>query len=381
MSFDTMRAVSALVAVSLASTMAACVGGTEGAGSGLSGETEGSGTNTVSGVSRLSVSGTQILDPSKKPVVLRGWNWGQWGSVQPQDGTDAAAQGATVVRILLRWWGQYGDAATDSRDQAVTSHINPANLATLDQAIQEAANAHLWVDLAVDSNCGQASVNNDTVAYCGAASDGSPANFYNTPAMKQEFIEVWQFLVARYKNTPYIGMYEILPEPSFTCSANGCKDYTSAPTFYASVIPHIRAIDPVTPILVGPDNGYDVRQMATAYIPGVSGLIYTADFLSFASQHPEWLSNVTSFRTARNVPIFTQQLGVPSSSTNAETTADTMFTDLAADGIGWTWWTYREMHNPNGGGYAPFYLDGNNEWQKNMVGGAPWLNTITSHLK
>ena len=147
--------------------------------------------------------------------------------------------------------------------------------------------------------------------------DGTPANFYNSPAMKQEFIEVWQFLAGRYKNTPYIGMYEILPEPSFTCSASGCQDYSSAPTFYASVIPSIRAIDPVTPILVGPDNGYDVRQMATAYIPGVSGLIYTADFLKFASTHPEWLTNVTNFRTAKNVPIFIQQLGVQSSAGGA----------------------------------------------------------------
>ena len=252
--------------------------------------------------SRLSVSGAQILDPNGTPIILRGWNWGQWGTAQPQDGADNVTQHANVVRVPLRWWGQYGDPSVDAYQDGAPGNIEPGHLTALDAVIQEATAAHLWVDLFVDSNCGQASVSNDTASYCGTVG-GSPANFLNDPAMKQKFVDVWTFLAGRYKDTPYIGMYEILPEPSFTCTATACSDYSTAPTFYASIIPSIRAVDPRTPILVGPDNGYDVRHIATAYIPGVSGLIYTADFLSYASTHPEWLSYATSFRTAKNVPI------------------------------------------------------------------------------
>jgi hypothetical protein len=77
------------------------------------------------------------------------------------------------------------------------------------------------------------------------------------------------------------------------------------------------------------------------------------------------------------VPIFIQQLGVRSSDMNAQTTANTMFTDLAGDSIGWTWWTYREKGQPNGGGYAPFYLDANNLWQEDKS----WLSVIASQFQ
>src|SRR5438270_8239198 len=48
---------------------------------------------------RLSVSGRQILDPARHPIILRGYNWGEWGTVQPQDAAENLAQGANSVRI------------------------------------------------------------------------------------------------------------------------------------------------------------------------------------------------------------------------------------------------------------------------------------------
>lgn len=327
-------------------------------------------------VARLSVSGTRILDPSGNTILLRGWNWGRWGSVQPQDGSDNVLQGANVVRIPLRWWGQWGDASIDSRSDASPGHIDPAHLAQLDQTLLEASNSHLWVDLFVDSNCGQASVTNDTADVCGTGNDGKPANFMNDPATKQKFVELWQFLVARYKDKPYLGMYEILPEPNFTCTDSGCSDYSTAPTFYASIIPSIRALDARTPILVGPDGGYDVRQIATADIPNVSGLIYTGNFLDNAAAHPDWVSYATNFQSAKNVPVFIQQVGVRKSDTDAVTMATTLLTKLNANNLGWTWWTYREENSPSGQGYAPWYVNGSGAWVENPT----WLTMITDEF-
>ncbi len=79
---------------------------------------------------RLSVSGANVLDPQGRPIVLRGYNWGQWGTVQPQDAADNVAQGANSVRIPLRWWGDWRDGV-DSRDVASPGHIDPAHLAIL----------------------------------------------------------------------------------------------------------------------------------------------------------------------------------------------------------------------------------------------------------
>nr|MBP7915473.1 hypothetical protein [Vitreoscilla sp.] len=35
---------------------------------------------------RLTVSGSQLLTPDGKPIWLRGFNWGRWGTALPEDG-------------------------------------------------------------------------------------------------------------------------------------------------------------------------------------------------------------------------------------------------------------------------------------------------------
>jgi len=309
--------------------------------------------------------------------VLRGWNWGQWGAMQPQDAADNAAQGANVVRIPLRWWGNWGDGTIDARMDSAPGHIDPAHLAVLDEMIAAASAQHLWIDLFVDSNCGQASLENDTIAACGTGDDGLAANFLNDPVDKQKFVEAWQFLVQRYAQTPSIGMYEILPEPNFTCTQSGCADWSAAPTFYGSVIPAIRALDPRTPILVGPTGAYELRKIETAYLPGVDGVIYTGNLLDAASRKPELVAAATDFRAAHGVPVFIQQVGVRQSGADASAIADTILSRLAADGIGWTWWTYRELKS-NGVGFAPYWLNSSDgTWQLN----AAWLTLLSGKLR
>jgi len=335
----------------------------------------GCGKDDDSKPARLSVRGADILDPDGAPIVLRGWNWGQWGTVQPGDAADHVQQGATVVRIPLRWWGNWGDGSIDARKDDAPGHIDPDHLAVLDQMIQSATEQHLWVDLFVDSNCGQASVDNDTIADCGTGADGLAANFMNDAATKQKFVEVWEFLAARYAKTPYIAWYEILPEPNFTCTKDGCTDWSAAPAFYASIIPVVRAIDPRTPILVGPAGGYLLRKIDTAYIAGVDGLIYTGNLLNSASQKPDLVAAATDFRTAHQVPVFVQQVGVRQAEPDASTAATTILSLLNQDGIGWTWWTYREQHS-KGDGYAPMWLDDAGAWRQN----GDWLTVISTQL-
>src|SRR5215468_1277085 len=204
-------------------------------------------TNTASPaiaqVGRLSLQGEHILALNGVEIKLRGWNWGQWNTVlagdlasqgypnanpsDPSDGLDAANQGANVVRILLRWWGKWGDNVdrfglpVDSRDESVAGHVSAQALALLDDEISEATRHGLWVVLAVDSNCGQESPDDDdpSKTYCNDTVHGvDHANFVNDPAMKTEFMEIWAHLADTYKSHPRIAMYEILPEPQFGCT-------------------------------------------------------------------------------------------------------------------------------------------------------------------
>ena len=333
---------------------------------------------------RLSVAGPEIHDPAGKNLVLRGWNWGEWGYEQPQDGADNAAQGANVVRIPLRWWGVYESQApgtpaekkVDSRSDGDPGHIEPAHLKELDAMVLQAACAGLWVDLFVDSNCGQASAANGPASYCGAVANGDAKNFSNDPASANLFAEVWEFLVDHYKTQPFIGMYELLPEPQMGCTKKPC-DWTAAPAFYTPLIDRVRKLDALTPLMVGADGGYDVAHIDTAYVDR-PGLIYTGDFLSFGSSHPEWVAQyVSAFRSAKQAPVFIQQVGVKHTDPDAMNRVTTILGALDDASIGWTWWTYREKVG-TGQGFAPYWID---KTTGMWASDPQWLGLITAKLK
>jgi|SRR5579863_1754619 len=316
-------------------------------------------------VARLAVNGTQIIDEHGKPIALRGFVWGWWGTVQPNDAADNARQGATVVRIPLRWWGPY-PPGMDSRSDNAPGHIDPAHLAVLDGMIHQASAAHLWIDLFVDSDCGQASLQFDTAANCGVAASRQPDNFGNDPTMLREFEELWAFLAARYKATPYVGMYEPLPEPGEASLG------LNAPAFYSALIPLIRAADPATPILIGPQPDYRMDKIANAWL-STPGLIYTGDMLDGFDLSK--LAYATTFARARNVPVFVQQVGTRFSDANANAATAAELAALNASGIGWTWWTYRE---PNAGAYAPWTepQKAHGAWVENV----PWMTLISGYF-
>lgn len=337
---------------------------------------------------RLSLSGSTILDPSGNPIVLRGYNWGYWQYTDPtQDALQNRNQGANMVRIPIRWWGQYGTASFDfdgqtvkgdSYDPAATStgFINPNDLAFLDQQIQAASSAHLWIDLFVGSDCGKGT-DIDSVQYCGTGDDGSHATFENDPEMMSRFVVMWQFLANRYKNTPYIGMYEIQSEPRLDCipRTHSC-DPSATTAFYSSVISPIHAIDPVTPFLIGPSPTYDINDIASVYIATTTPIIYTGDALFTSVEKAggnvsQLLSNALAFRTAKSVPIFVQQVSANVTDADATTSAETLLGTLNKDNLGWAWWAYRD-ESPR---TAPYTLSGS-DW----VVDSSWLNLISGYL-
>lgn len=304
---------------------------------------------------RLSVSGASIVDPGGRPIVLRGYNWGQWGTEQPRDGSNNAAQGANSVRLPLRWWGEW-KPGVDSRRSKAEGHIDPQHLADLDDHIALAANAGLWVVLFVDSNYGQ-------------GMPGSTDNFWTNPEMKQEFIEVWQFLAARYKNTARIAAYEILAEPK----PPGGTD-AEVKEFYDSVIAPIRAIDATTPIVVGPNDSYNLNRLDAAYTKKFTNIIYTGNLLYYA---PEKIGEITEFMTKRSAPVWINQIGIKNTDTDSLPQAEDLLRALRDIDVGWAWWTYREQR-PDDAGYGIFYQDplDATKWKLKR----PWFDLMSAYL-
>ncbi|HTL97328.1 MAG TPA: cellulase family glycosylhydrolase [Holophagaceae bacterium] len=350
------------------------------------GSAEGASSTPVQGApARLRISGADILGPDGKPLTLRGWNWGRWGITQPDDAARNGSEGANCVRIPLRWWGYYDGKGIDSRDdaQTATAGIDPGHLAILDGMVEQASKAKLWIILFIDSNCGQdgtqgAPADLSMVQYCdpkGLYPNGH--NFWTDPDARARFIEAWKFIAARYKDTPYLGMFEPLPEPN-----PASADDADITTFYGQVMTALRPVAPGIPFLLGP-RLYKMTDASKAYNTAWSDVVYTGDlFVHTGGTQAQNIADLTTrlqalvdLRAANRVPVFVQQAGVQSGEDPDLAYLDALLPLLNQNGVGYTYWMYRDTLNPDA--YGVIYQDGNGGW----ITKQPFLDAISASFK
>jgi hypothetical protein len=332
---------------------------------------------TAAAPSRLTVQGHALVAPSGRPIQLRGWNWGHWGTAKPQDARDNAAQGADAVRIPLRWWGAYGGHGVDSRDDAAvaTAGIEPAHLRTLDAMVDQASRAGLWIVLFVDSDCGQNGTQDARErAYCdpqGRYPQGH--NFWTDADARRRFVDVWRFLARRYRDVPRLGLIEPLPEPN----PSGASP-AAITAFYDEVLRAVRPLAPGVPFLVG-GRRYRTEALADAWNPQWHDVVYTGNLFLHPGAHgldgfDRRLQALTHLRDARDVPVFVQQVGVRSGEDPGRRGLDAMLGALAAAQVGYTYWEYRGSVDPDAYGVL-YRQDGG--W----VAKQAWLRDIAAHFR
>jgi hypothetical protein len=302
---------------------------------------------------RLTIDGRRILDPDGHQIVLRGYNWGEWGTWRPHDGTDNASDGANVVRIPLRWWGDWYPG-TDSfiADTPQTTclvdgpHVDQGHLDDLTNAIQEATAAGLWVVLMVDSNYGQ-------------GADDRPDNFWTNTCMEQRFELLWTLLAKTYKSVPHIAAYEILAEPK----PHGFTE-DQVRDMYDRWIHVIRDKDANTPVIVGPTNDYDLSILDQAFTQTDDKVIYTGNYFIHDLEHADPTDRnhyIMDFLDGYAAPVWINQVGIKSGiDSDAEAVAGRLLDAFAKEAVGWTWWTYRER-NASLQGYGVFYQTGDDD--------------------
>jgi len=169
----------------------------------------------------------------------------------------------------------------------------------------------------------------------GQGAHGSTDNFWTDSARKQEFTEVWRFLAARYARTPYIGAFEILPEPNPV----GVSD-AEVRAFYDGMITVLRAVDTRTPLVVGPNEDYSLKHLDAAHTAVDSNIIYTGDYFIFG-EPLDRMRYITDFEQRYDAPVWINQVGIPSGKPDSEDSARSVLGALNAQGVGWAWWTYR----------------------------------------
>jgi hypothetical protein len=329
---------------------------------------------------RLTVDGSVLRGPDGSAVTLKGWNWGRWNTMQPQDASDNVAQGANSVRIPLRWFGLYGVPGVDSRLDSAPGYVNPANLQILDDMVQRASDAKLWIVLFIDSDCGQNGTQSpDEIAYCDPSGQyPNGHNFWSDPTLRAQFVEVWKFIADRYKDVPYLGLFEVLPEPNPTGAS--AADVTA---FYQQVMSGIESVVTDVPFLIGARNGYDMTKVAEAYIPGRHNVVYTGDLFvhpqGTASDTTAKLNNrlgyLTALRNTNNVPVHVQQVAASPSVDPDNYWNGTVLDMLNQANVGFNFWEYRGSTSTSD--YGAYTKTSGGGWQANQG----VLDVVSAHLK
>jgi hypothetical protein len=313
-----------------------------------------SGGEPPPGAARLAVRGAELHDPSGGAVWLRGFNWGWWGTAQPEDGQENAARGANLVRIPFRWY--FSGEGADIRQSDAPGHLSPQGLAALDDMVRQATDAGLWVVLFAGSDLG--------------AGDAD-RNFWTDDALRQEFIETWAFLVQRYHQTPRIAAYELLSEPHPKRPASSAD----LRRFYEELIAVVRLHDADTPLVIGANDHYDIGQLEDVLSTADDKLVYAANFYlpteyckpdrrgpqnpepvrypgSYldADGHPQTvdaqalaaaLKPAEDFRTRHAVPVFIDQVGCVGAAPDVLAYTRDVLALLRARQFPWAFWTYR----------------------------------------
>ena len=346
-----------------------------------------------SGPGHLAVRGQDIVDPSGRPILLRGWNWGHFGKAVEADAAENAAQGANVVRLPIRWWGFYQGEGIESRNDQAPGGIDPRQLQIIDDNVRWASRAHLWIILFIDSNCGQNGTQNDKmVQYCDPGHKyPNGHNFWSDPEARGRFINLWRFIAARYKDTPYLGMFEPLPEPG---GPNVSGEQIQQ--FYAETMNAIRQVAPGIPFLVGGFK-YRAPQVRQVYNPAWKDVVYTGNLFLHEGNGVgngfdggggggkknkkgrelaagdigmgsirERAQDLLDLRNKANVPLFIQQIGVKQGEDPDQSQLRQLLGFVNDNRIGFAYWEYRGSKSPDS--YGVLYGAGKNggRWETNQ---------------
>src|SRR3954463_6459863 len=229
--------------------------------------------------------------------------------------------GFNTVRIPLHW------------DLFMTADgtMSGPGWALLDRVLgwAKAAGLYAIVDLHAAPG-GQTGINHDD-------GPGYPLMFY-VPRDRDLTVKLWQAIAQRYAGDPTILGYDILNEPIAPYHDTATLNPRLEP-FYKRVTEAIRAVDPGRVVILAAGQWSSSFDMFGP--PFADNLAYT--YHSFwASTKRDSIQRHLNFSNRYNVPLFLGETGELTDEWNAR------FRTLhETHGIGWSFWTYKNLDSPS----------------------------------
>lgn len=306
-------------------------------------------------IARLHVEGRNIYDQNDSLVMLRGFNWGWWGEALPEDaGIIKNEVGGNAVRLALRWYywgGTDKNNPMNARDSLSPGNIKPEFLTLLDSYIEWLTREEIWTILFINSDQGAGK---------------NEKHFFNTPYLKEEFLETWKFLANRYKETPYIGAFELMAEPQYQRHKRDVSPQKLV-GWYKEIADSINTItESSIPFVIGPQNYYLPDSLLDVYHLEAYQVIYAANMfkpsdycrgdadLTYPSAYVNKESIETyydvplQFREKFNVPVWVDQWGASRISNGYVEYTKDVLDFLERNELHWTYWNWRQFSGDRG---------------------------------
>jgi endoglucanase len=306
--------------------------------------------------------GTEIVDPSGKPLLIRGISIGNWfvlegyfwrfgGLSQAQSEVElvfADLLGPTHAQDFLHHWRQnfmtLADVHRIKSDGFNTIRIplhtkyfttdDDEGFKLIDQLATWCRQEHIYVILMLESGVG---------GFTGEASDDGPGYpwLLKDTGMQQYVGEAWQRIAKHYRDDPTILGYDLLNEPLLWAGYLDMEGLIEPE--YRRLTEAIRKVDTNHLLILQPALG----RFSAFGKPFDSNTVYSFHSYS-ATPSLQFLQQYLDFRTKYQVPIFYSEI-------YAERTPEwlTGHVNLAEKyNLGWMIWPYKKMAGDSPGPYT-----------------------------
>lgn len=172
--------------------------------------------------------------------------------------------------------------------------------------------------------------------------DTSKPSLWESEANQEKMIALWKKLAEHYKNSPWIGGYDIINEPNWNFTGsnkNGCDETSNEPlrNLMIDITKAIREVDKNHIIIIEGNcwgNNYE-------------GILPVWDKNMVLSFHKYWNFNTTSsiqkmldYRTQYNIPIWLGESGE-----NSNVWFKDAISLMETNNIGWAFWPMKKVEN------------------------------------